>query len=146
MYLIYVVFIAIGILLGLTGSNTQSIIAMQTASTTVSNAQAMGVLASGAVTYLQMHPGTTGNVPASSMPLPAWFTTPANGGAVYQGGLSYVYLVPETPAAGALLATELANRGFSSGIANNGALFSPGGAAVVAAPTSLPAGAVVLIQ
>lgn len=146
MYIFLVIAILLGVSVNVVTDNTQHYVATHDAANATASAQAMGVLANAAALYQQAHPGVTGKVDASMLGVPSWFTVSASSGAVLQAGLCYVYLTPASAAEAARLTAELTRRGFVAGIAQGSALYAPGGAAVTSAPSTIPAGAVALVQ
>jgi hypothetical protein len=146
MYIFFVIAILLGVSVDVVTNNTQHYVSTQDAASAVASAQAMGVLANAAALYQQAHPGTSGKVDASSLGVPAWFTVAPSSGAVLQAGLCYVYLMPASTAEAARLTQELTRRGFVAGIAQGSTLVAPGGASITTAPSTIPTGAVAIVQ
>lgn len=146
MWILFAVILAIGGLLETAYVNTSHYVATATKARAYDDATSLGVIAQAVDTYRRANPSVTGKVPATSLPVPAWYHPPATAGVVFSGGFAYVYLAADTQQRAGRLAATLTDRGFVAGIATSGSLRAPGGASVATAPTTLPAGSVAIVQ
>lgn len=96
--------------------------------------------------FASANPTLVGEMDAAGLGLPAWFKPDSALRHYIDNGAAYVYLVPATPAQGFAMARGLAVPD-RVGLAIDGALQpAGGGAATVALPAAIPAGALVLVM
>lgn len=146
MNIVYVLMAFTALIIGIGTATTSNLIELQTNGSVAASADAIGIVAASAKAYQQVNPGASGNVPSPNLSVPPWFSPPMTSGAVFQGGMAYVYAVPSDAQTATRMVEELASRGFVAGLARAGTLQTANGLVVVSAPSTLPAGAVVIVQ
>lgn len=146
MWMLFAIAFALAGFADLVVTHTEHLTATMHVARATDDASSIGVIAQAVDVYRQTNPSATGAIGAASLPVPAWYQAPAGSGVVLQGGFAYVFLSPESTDRAARMVATLASRGFVVGIASGGSLRTPGGDVVAAAPTTLPAGSVAIVQ